>query len=142
MLIRVSLPFTANPSRKPSGQSRVERTGQDDPPSFKETALRSTIVGASLGTVAGETIGQGALIASGGYLGWRLGQSFGGDPIAGVVGAVVGTGAAYLLERQVPLGGTVGSAAGFLTGGLVGGITGSMIGGVQAIANADFFKKS
>ncbi len=134
MQIRTSLPFMA-PSRKLAPKVQAEK------PSFPETALRSTIIGASLGTVAGEVIGKGALIGSAGYLGWRLGQNFGGNAAAGAVGAIAGGVSALFLERKVPIGGTLGSAAGFLTGGVIGGVTGCAVGGFQAIAHSNLFKK-
>lgn len=134
MLIRSSVaPATARkPTSRPAAASK---------PSFQETALKSTIIGASLGTVVGETVGQGAFLGGAGYLGWRLGQSFAGGPVTGLLGAAVSTGAAYLVERKFPVGATLGSVGGFLTGGLIGGFAGSVIGGVQAIAHSDFFKK-
>lgn len=110
-----------------------------DTVSFQEQAIRSTVVGASLGTVAGESLGKFALVGASGYLGWRVGESLAG-PAAGVVGALLGSGASYLLERKVPIGGNLGAVSGFLTGGIIGGITGTVIGGVQAIAHANPFQ--
>lgn len=134
MLIRSSLISHPRPARAALTQGQ--------PVSFKETAIKATIVGASLGTVVGETVGTAALVSGGGYLGWRLGQTFGGGhPLAAAAGAVIGTGASLFLEKKLPIGGTLGSVGGFLTGGLIGGTIGSVIGGVQAVANSDLFEK-
>ena len=134
MLIRTSQPFMAPLRGKPAATAGAEK------PAFTETALRSTIIGASLGTVAGETVGHFAFVGSAGYLGWRAGQNFGGAA-GGAVGALLGGAGAYLLERKVPIGATLGSVGGFLTGGLIGGVTGCAIGGFQAVAHSDLFKK-
>lgn len=136
MLIRSHLPMNRAPRNLKAPNPSREK------PSFAETALKSSLIGASVGTVVGETVGKSAFIGSVGYLGYRLGEGLGGSPITGALGAAVGTGAAWLLEKKVPFGGTLGAAGGFLTGGLIGGITGSVIGGVQAIAHSEFFKKS
>lgn len=134
MLIRTSLPLTA-PSRRPASKMPSEK------PSFTETALRNTVIGASLGTVAGEFVGKGAWIGSCGYLGWKLGQALGGNVVAAATGAVLGTVGSYALERRFPIGGTLGAAAGFVSGGLIGGVTGCAVGGFQAVANSNLFKK-
>ncbi len=134
---------TSRPSllaRKPANRTEAEALANR--PSFKEAALKSTVIGASLGTVTGEAIGQGAVLASGGYLGWQLGQRFGGSAITGALGAAVGSAAAFLLERKVPIGATSGAVGGFLAGGLIGGVAGCVIGGAQAIAHSNPFKKS
>lgn len=133
MLIRSSMTF---PVARP--RPAAARPAEPSQPSFGETALRSTIIGASLGTVIGERMGQSALIGSAGYLGWKVGQSI--HPVVGAAGAVVGSGAAFFLERKTALGGTIGAASGFLTGGLIGGVVGSVIGGTQAIANSNLFQ--
>lgn len=141
MLIRSSVAYSAPTVRRslaaPSAGAAAPR------PSFGETAIKSTIIGASLGTVAGEALGKGAAYAGAGYLGWKLGQSLsGGSEMVGLAGAAIGAGASMLLEDKLPIGGTIGAAAGFVTGGLVGGIAGSVIGGVQIVANSNLFKKS
>lgn len=137
MLIRSSLPYSA-----PKVRRSFSAPTEPVKPSFGETAIKSTIIGASLGTVAGEAIGKGAVFAGAGYLGWKLGQSLsGGNELVGLAGAAIGAGASMLVEDKIPIGGTIGAAAGFVSGGLVGGIAGSVIGGVQAVANSDLFKK-
>jgi hypothetical protein len=141
MLIRSSVPFArrltaaAAQNQKPAPQS-----GGDDDVSFKETALKSTVVGASLGTVFGEKLGGAAFVASGGYLGWKAGQSLAGEA-GGLLGAALGAGAAYFTESKVPVGQTLGSVGGFLTGGILGGVTGLAIGGAQAVAHSKLFEK-
>jgi hypothetical protein len=135
MLIRPSLPLTAK-----LANTQTPRPKNDAPPTFKETALAKTIVGASVGCVIGERVGGVGLVGGAGYLGWKVGQGLGGT-VGGAIGAAVGAGATLLVETKVfPVGRTAGAIGGFLAGGIVGGVAGCAIGGVQAIANSNLFK--
>ncbi len=145
MLIRPAIPRTVDTvlyGSKPVLTSNSETlNGEQDSytPSFKEQAIKSAIIGASVGNVVGEYAGGVAWLGGAGLIGAKIGQSFGGE-IGAAAGAIIGAGAAYLLERKVPIGKTLGAAGGFLAGGVVGGITGSVIGGVSIIANSDLFQ--
>lgn len=124
--------LTPNPSITVKGE-------QDTYVPFKEQAIKSAIIGASIGNVMGEYAGGVAWVGGAGYLGARIGQALGGG-IGAAAGGAIGAGAAYLLERKVPIGKTLGAFSGFVAGGVVGGLTGSVIGGYSVIANSHLFQ--
>ena len=107
---------------------------------FKEHAVKSAIIGASVGNVVGEAAGGFAMVGSVGYAGYRIGQALGGM-YGAAAGAVLGVGTGYLFERNVPIGKTLGAVGGFVVGGVIGGLTGSVLGGVSAITQTNFFQK-
>ena len=107
---------------------------------FKEHAVTSSIVGASLGTMMGEKIGELGVIGGVSYLGYAIGSSFGQAEIGGIVGGIAGAGVGYVAESKLPIGKTVGGAAGFISGGLIGGITGAVIAGASSILSLNPFQ--
>lgn len=134
MLIRSTIQNMGQyPKIKPQSQEKVQVP-------FKERAVTSAIVGASLGTMAGEQVGEIGFVGGAAYLGYTVGGMFGRPEIGRLVGAAAGAGAGFLVENKLNIGKTVGGAAGFISGGIIGGATGSVIGGVSALLHANPFK--
>ena len=102
-------------------------------PPFKERVVTHAIVGASLGAIAGERFGSMASVGAAAYAGMAIGDTLGYGSIGTIVGGVVGAGAGALLEKKIPIGKTIGGAAGFISGGIVGGISGTVVAGVTSI---------
>lgn len=102
---------------------------------FKERAVTHAIVGASLGTMAGERLGEISFVGAASYAGYAIGTATGNSELGGLIGGVAGAGAGYFVERKVGIGKTVGGSVGFLSGGIVGGISGTVVGGIAALAN-------
>lgn len=145
MLIQSSRSSYSNRPSVAAKQPRVNSDAQaaSEPqdrvvPPFKESAITSTIIGASVGTMVGEQVGQIGFVGATGYAGYMLGAALGNGPVGTAVGATAG----YLLEKRLPIGKTLGGAAGFVSGGIVGGLSGVAIFGATSILNSDFFKKS
>lgn len=107
---------------------------------FKERAVTAAIVGASLGTMAGEKLGEIGFIGGSAYVGYALGGLVGRPDIGRVVGGVIGAGVGYLVENKLNIGKTIGGAAGFISGGVVGGVTGTVIAGASTLLDANPFK--
>lgn len=138
MQIRSTLPrFT-----KPLAQRSKPKQNEEVPIPFKERAVASAIVGASLGTMAGEKLGEFGFIGGTAYAGYVVGGLFGNPEIGKIVGGIAGAGIGYLMEDKLNIGKTIGGAAGFISGGIIGGITGTVIAGTSAILNADLFQQS
>ena len=74
-----------------------------------------------------------ASVGAAAYAGMAIGDPLGYGSIGTIVGGVVGAGAGALLEKKIPIGKTIGGAAGFISGGIVGGISGTVVAGVTSI---------
>lgn len=136
MLIRSTL---SNPAAFRAPRVAPQKSEEVSVP-FKERAVTAAIVGASLGTMAGERLGEVSFIGGAAYAGYALGKMIGKPEIGRIVGAVVGAGAGYLAESKLNIGKTVGGAAGFVSGGIVGGVAGTVIAGVSTLLDANPFK--
>ena len=138
MQIRSSNPALLNSSARLRA-AKPEEQQKDVKTPFKERVVTDAIIGASLGTMAGERIGEVSFVGAAAFLGYTLGMTVGNPDIGSVVGAGIGAGAGYLAENRFGIGKTIGGGAGFLAGSVVGGVTGVVVGGTAAVLNSDLF---
>lgn len=132
-MLRNTEPKQTGPEKAPEQKDEVRVP-------FKERAVTSSIVGASLGTMVGEKFGELGVIGGASYLGYAIGSNFGQAELGGVIGVVAGAGVGYVAESKIPIGKTLGGATGFISGGLIGGITGTVVAGASSILSLNPFQ--